>query len=268
MTERVTVEQNGERFTLDVPDGTSDADIQSFLTQQQTGAGNPSITAPPANPVDNIATQAAIMAPAAVNQYIEKSPTIANAREAVNMAENVATKVNPAGLQEMIKNPIQTAKAFVNNLPLMNAVRNPVATAGAVARGVGSVVADPMNAVTLPYNMAAYEQAKIRENPTAPEYATNPYAQAYRSEYATQGAAAAANRRNAIANAATGYTPTPDEAHNVLQSGNQRMIGLYGGQQKLQGIAATSALAPPTAQNFIERMKRLAGQYSSVSGLL
>ena len=34
MTERVTVEQNGERFTLDVPDGTSDEQIQQFLTTQ------------------------------------------------------------------------------------------------------------------------------------------------------------------------------------------------------------------------------------------
>ena len=32
--ERVTVEQNGERFTLEVPEGTSDEQITSFLTQQ------------------------------------------------------------------------------------------------------------------------------------------------------------------------------------------------------------------------------------------
>ena len=50
-----------------------------------------------------------------------------------------------------------------------------------------------------PYAMAAYEQEKIRQNPNAPEYATTPYAQQYRGEYATQGAAGAANRRDAIA---------------------------------------------------------------------
>ena len=32
MAERVTVEQNGERITLEVPDGTSDEQIQSFLS--------------------------------------------------------------------------------------------------------------------------------------------------------------------------------------------------------------------------------------------
>jgi len=51
-----------------------------------------------------------------------------------------------------------------------------------------------------PYAMAAYEQEKIRQNPNAPEYATTPYAQMYRGEYATQGAAGAANRRDALAN--------------------------------------------------------------------
>jgi len=231
------------------------------LLAQLTG---PTVTTPPADPTENFAAQAMIAAPGIVAQYVQKSPTIVNAREAINMAENVATKVNPAGLQEIARNPLQTAKAFVNNLPLMNAVRNPVATAGAVARGVGGVLTDPLNIVTLPYNMAAYEQAKIRENPTAPGLENRPYAQAYRGEYPTQGAAAAANRRNAITNAPTGYVPSPDEAKNLLDSGDQRMIAMYGGQQKLQGIAATSASSPPTAQNFIERMKRLAGQYGSV----
>ena len=35
--ERVTVEQNGERFTLEVPEGTTDEQVKSFLTQQQSG---------------------------------------------------------------------------------------------------------------------------------------------------------------------------------------------------------------------------------------
>jgi hypothetical protein len=57
----------------------------------------------------------------------------------------------------------------------------------------------PQSLFAAPYAMAAYEQEKIRQNPTAPEYATTPYAQQYRGEYATQGAAGAANRRDAIA---------------------------------------------------------------------
>ncbi len=35
--ERVTVEQNGERFTLEVEDGTTDDQIKAFLAQQQSG---------------------------------------------------------------------------------------------------------------------------------------------------------------------------------------------------------------------------------------
>jgi len=31
MAERVTVEHNGERITLEVPDGTTDAEIQAYL---------------------------------------------------------------------------------------------------------------------------------------------------------------------------------------------------------------------------------------------
>lgn len=67
-----------------------------------------------------------------------------------------------------------------------------------IAGGIGQGLMAPENLMTLPYNMAAYEQEKIRANPTAPEYKTTPYAQAYRGEYPTQGAAAAANRREAI----------------------------------------------------------------------
>jgi hypothetical protein len=72
------------------------------------------------------------------------------------------------------------------------------------ARGLGGALLTgamaPESALMMPYQMAAYEQEKIRANPNAPEYATNPYAQAYRGEYATQGQAGAANRRQAIAN--------------------------------------------------------------------
>ena len=67
------------------------------------------------------------------------------------------------------------------------------------ARGVGSSLVAPESAFLMPYNMAAYEQAKIRANPTAPGLEFNPYAQSYRGEYATQGQAGAANRRRAIA---------------------------------------------------------------------
>ena len=58
----------------------------------------------------------------------------------------------------------------------------------------------PAAAFSAPYAMAAYEQSKIRANPNAAEYASNPYAMQQRGEYATQGAAGAANQRSAVAN--------------------------------------------------------------------
>jgi hypothetical protein len=72
----------------------------------------------------------------------------------------------------------------------------------------------PENIMLAPYQMAAYEQEKIRANPNAPEYATNPYAMSYRSQGTanpiTQGQAGAQNQRNVVANMPYGNV-TPQE---------------------------------------------------------
>jgi hypothetical protein len=72
--------------------------------------------------------------------------------------------------------------------------------AGSMLQGAGTLLnnATPAMSFAMPYQMAAAEQERIRANPNAPQYATTPYAQQYRGEYATQGAAGAANRRSAI----------------------------------------------------------------------
>jgi hypothetical protein len=36
----------------------------------------------------------------------------------------------------------------------------------------------------------------------------------------------------------SGYTPTPQEAQNILASGDERMINIYGGRLRLQGLAS------------------------------
>jgi hypothetical protein len=57
----------------------------------------------------------------------------------------------------------------------------------------------------------------------------------------------------------------PTEAANLLASGDQRTIQIYGGQQHLQAIAGgKSPSAPPTADNFIERMRAMANQYGTI----
>ena len=101
---------------------------------------------------------------------------------------------------------------------------------------VGGMMALP-GALSLPYMGAAYEQAKIRANPTAPGLESNPYAQTVRGEYATQGAAGAANRRAAISRPNTGYVPSSQEAQNLLASNDERMINMYGGREKLKQLA-------------------------------
>lgn len=198
--ERVTVEQNGERFTLEVPEGTSDSDIQGFLSkqQEQTATPNP-ITQAPVNPVDYAAPTVLGTVAGAVRPLAEGAAT-ANARDALNIAKNAAAWT-PNALTEVITHPLNTLQAYVQGHPMANTPIKQIA--GGVAKNVGSAVAQglmaPENMFAAPYQMAGYEQEKIRANPTAPEYATNPYAQAYRGEYATQGQAGAANRRQAIA---------------------------------------------------------------------
>jgi hypothetical protein len=69
----------------------------------------------------------------------------------------------------------------------------------------------------------------------------------------------------------SGYTPTAQEATNLLQSGDKRTMDIYGGAERLQQIArpqqdaqANAVLSqPPTAQNFIARMQALAHKYGT-----
>ena len=218
MTERVTIEQNGERFTLEVPDGTSDNDIQSFVAQQQ-GLGG--ITTAPPNLVENVAGQIPQVGGAAARELLGGAAT-ANARDALNIAKN-ATSWTPNSMMEVISHPVETAKAYVGGHPWANTPIKQLASgigkniAGAVGQGLMA----PENLMTLPYNMAAYEQAKIRMNPTAPEYANNPYAMQLRGEVPnqapstmvarqagpTQNIAGAKNQRSAVRNFSTAGNP-------------------------------------------------------------
>jgi hypothetical protein len=98
-------------------------------------------------------------------------------------------KATQSSLSSVGRDALQYAKNIGSSLPSMRQLGSGIVQ-GAVA---------PESLFAAPYQMAAYEQEKIRANPTAPEYATNPYAQMYRGEAPTQGAAGAMNRRNAIA---------------------------------------------------------------------
>ena len=89
-------------------------------------------------------------------------------------------------------------------------------TVGGAVKGLGTAVAGglmaPENLMTLPYNMAAYEQEKIRANPNAPGLEYNPYAQTVRGQAATQGQAGAANQMRAVVNQPYGNVSAQERA--------------------------------------------------------
>jgi len=229
----------------------SDATLNALVASDQ----------PKANPSINMAPQMATVAKELAPGVLSGAGTLAKAAVAgpmdvANIAKILYQNASLDTVGQFIKEPIantaKAAEAYVAGHPLLGKVtgatpqqavgalgRGIAATGGAVARGL----VGPESAVLMPYQMAAYEQEKIRANPTAPEYATNPYAQAYRGEFPTQGAAGAANRRQAVATAPTGYTPTPQEAGNLLNSGDERTINTFGGRKRLQEIIAGSVQA-------------------------
>lgn len=138
------------------------------------------------------------------------------------------------------------------------------AVGGAVAQGVVA----PESAFLMPYQMAAYEQERIRQNPNEPlvnntlitgtpqvvdTLKTNPYAQTVRGEAATQGQAGAMNARNAVANMPFGNV-TANERARLEQDQRDRQ------QRQAKAVLAQ----PPTAQNFIARSKAMADLYGGV----
>lgn len=150
----------------------------------------------------------------------------------------------PEAWKEVISHPVQTAKAYVQTMPAFRDA--PGMTTGQMVRGgvgqmaaaggraLGSMVAAPENVFTMPYTMAAYEQEKIRANPTAPGLEYNPYAQTVRGEAATQGRAGAANQMRAVANQPYGNVNPQERAileqdrmmrENIRKKAYDRVMG-------------------------------------------
>jgi hypothetical protein len=217
--ERVTVEQNGERITLEVPAGTSDEDITNFLSQQNvpTGDKNQMLSAPP-EPAGNIGAAVAGAVRPMAQAYWE-GPAKGGVRDVVDMA-NILKQADTKTAMELAKNPYEFTKAYIQGHPWYDSAKGitsvPGRMAGFTGRAVGGMLTAPENAALLPYNMAAYEQEKIRSNPTSPEYAYNPYAQTVRGEATTQGKAGAANQMRTVANMPYGNV-TPEERQLLQQ---------------------------------------------------
>lgn len=184
------------------------------------------------------------------------------AQDITNIAKNLYN-VQGAGWQQMIEHPYLTAKAYAQSSPTLGPVynalsglanqspRNLVNQAGqylknipsqipsgmsALGRGLAGAVAAPENVMLAPYTMAGYEMEKIRQNPTASEYATNPYAQTVRGEASTMGAAGAANRRQAIGGQQYGGL-TPEQQQMLEQDKIDQAIRRKAAQKVLGPIA-------------------------------
>jgi hypothetical protein len=173
---------------------------------------------------------------------------VGSVKDIGKMGSILYNNLTPSIVGEFIGSPITKGKelvsAYVAGHPWMNQAMNvtpkqAVQAAGGltknIATGLGAGLLGPESAFSAPYQMAAYEQEKIRANPTAPEYATNPYAQMYRGEAKTQGSAGAVNTRNAVAGQQYGGV-TPQEQNMLDQDRLNRMI---------REAAAKKALAFP-----------------------
>jgi hypothetical protein len=173
--------------------------------------------------------------------------------------------VTGAGFKEIIEHPYSTAKAYAMGSPTLGPVYNALSgmanqsprglvnqigqygqqaianAPAAVKQGVSTLgrglvagAMAPENIMLAPYTMAGYEMEKIRQNPTAPEYATNPYGQVVRGEAPTMGAAGAQNRRNAIAG----------QQYGGLTPAQQQMLAQDRIDQEIRRKAAARVVGP------------------------
>jgi len=185
-------------------------------------------------------------------------------KDVANIARNLYG-VTGAGFQQMFEHPYLTAKAYAQGSPTLGPIVNAAGklsnqsiaslvnqagqygqqaianTPAAVKQGLSTVgrglvagAMAPENIMLAPYTMAGYEMEKIRQNPTAPEYQSNPYGQVVRGEAATMGSAGAANRRQAIAGQQYGGI-TPEQ---------QRMLEQDRIDQEIRRKAASRVLGP------------------------
>lgn len=213
------------------------------------------------NPQMSVTSPAGPIRPTPVN------PTVGGAvlQEAADLTK-LAGQITPAGVRSFVEQPskiLQIPGAFferyMGTANMNKSVGDLVKGTGQlltnpqtyknVAGKVGMMAMAPENILTAPYAMAAYERGRIRQDPTRPltnknpftgnqvvvdtlEY--NPYAQEVRGQFATQGQAGAANRRQAIAS----------QQYGGLTQEQQRMLEQDRIDQAIRRKAASRVLGP------------------------
>jgi hypothetical protein len=251
--ERVTVEQNGERFTLEVSEGTSDDQIRSFLSQQSIGGD---ITKPPVQAQENAmayGVQAAATPAIGGINYTNVSPAgpvipgqtmkqgivpyVTGDMAAVG--KTVANNMTLGKALDLIKQHGLTGAGAEFTKAVLHPFTQQTLTGAAknIAGGVVQGLTAPENLFTAPYNMAAYEQAKIRENPNAPGLQYNPYAQTVRGETARQSRAGEANRMQALTNMPYGNV-TPQERQMLDEDAKMKSAIRKKAFEKVMGPVA------------------------------
>lgn len=234
--------------------------VQAYQQAKQEESQPAINTNAPPNPVENIGAYGA-QATASGLSGIAGGDATANVRNLINVAKN-ATQWTPNSMMQVIGHPINTAEAFIAQHPWANTpVKNIVGGVGKnIAGSVLEGAVEPTNMFTLPYNMAAYEQAKIRANPNAPQYQNNPYAMQQRGQAPTQAAAGAQNQQNVVKNYATPGNPVPGTPA-FQELAKQYAPAQQAVQQPQMPPAPQSPAAPPTSSNFIARIHQLAHTY-------
>lgn len=192
-----------------------------------------------ANPTANLAPQAVTvgkeMAPAAGNLLKQGAQYVANkplATTAVDIAGLLSHGLPYGSLLDQAKNVLSGTGPTVGEALTRGSgslAQGAKAAGGAIARGLVA----PESAFAAPYQMAAYEQEKIRANPNAPEYANNPYAMQQRGQAPTQGAAGAMNQRRAVAGQQYGGISAEDQAR--LEDDKMKRMIRYTALKKALG---------------------------------
>lgn len=264
------------KWIVDNEDQQGTADFETVVRAYEEAKAQESKERPSA--VENIATQvagtSAVKSVPAATNFAARLPAniidegIALAKTAKQMGWEGAKTLGNQWMETPVKTSGDIAKSWAQGHATLGPMLEPLAGktamqgAGVVGRGAlglaGQALAAPENAFMLPYNMAAYEQAKIRQNPNAPQYANNPYAQTVRGEAPTQGVAGSMNAQKALIGQQYGGLNPQEQA--IMQAESQRQMAI---QQKKQQ-ARMVLQQPPTAKNFIERSKALAELYGNV----
>ena len=164
---------------------------------------------------------------------------VASAKDWANIGKILYEHGNLSQVGQFLKEPVTTGakavEAYVAGHPWAQNVVNTSPKeaisaigsgaknmAGSIGRGLVQGAVAPESLMLLPYQMAAYEQEKIQQDPNAPGLERNPYAMAYRGEAPSQGVAGAMNQRRAVMSMPiTGVTA---EERKILEEDQRRRL--------------------------------------------